>query len=51
MQVVLGGVDISTYEPDFDQVIPVERAIVHKNYSQTVRGTAHNDVGEAMCFI
>ena len=48
MQVVLGGVDIRTEEPDYDQVIPVERAIVHNNYSQTDHGTAHNDVGEVM---
>nr|XP_033467828.1 hyaluronan-binding protein 2-like [Epinephelus lanceolatus] len=34
MQVVLGGVDIEKNEV-FDQVIPVERAIVHEQYRQS----------------
>ena len=47
MQVVLGGVDIRADE-EYDQIIPVERAILHKDYRRTIYGTAHNDVGEAM---
>ena len=47
MQVVLGGVDVTTEEPS-DQVISVERAIIHSNYSESENGTASNDLGEAM---
>lgn len=44
MQVVLGGVDIEKNEV-FDQVIPVERAIVHEQYRQSPFAL-YNDVGE-----
>ncbi|CAJ1081012.1 LOW QUALITY PROTEIN: hyaluronan-binding protein 2-like [Xyrichtys novacula] len=42
MQVVLGGVDIEKDEV-YDQVIPVEKAIVHEEYRQTPFAL-HNDV-------
>ena len=48
MQVVLGGVEVRREEPDYDQVISVEKAILHNNYSTTPHGTASNDVGEVM---
>lgn len=44
MQAVLGGVDIEKDEV-YDQVIPVERAIMHEEYRQTP-SALHNDVGE-----
>lgn len=44
MQVVLGGVDIEKNEA-YDQVIPVERAIVHEEYKESPFAL-HNDVGE-----
>lgn len=44
MQVVMGGVDIKKDEA-FDQVIPVERAIVHDDYNEGPFAI-HNDVGE-----
>lgn len=44
MQVVLGGVDIQRDEV-YDQVIPVEKAIVHEDYKQSPFAL-HNDVGE-----
>ncbi|KAM4624561.1 hyaluronan-binding protein 2-like [Polymixia lowei] len=42
MQVVLGGVDIEKDE-EYDQVISVERAIVHQDYKETPFGL-YNDV-------
>ncbi|XP_065806110.1 hyaluronan-binding protein 2-like isoform X1 [Labrus bergylta] len=42
MQVVLGGVDIEKDET-FDQVIPVEKAIMHENYKESPFAL-HNDV-------
>ncbi|XP_058476929.1 hyaluronan-binding protein 2 [Solea solea] len=42
MQVVLGGVDIEKHE-EYDQVIPVVRAIVHENYKRSPFAL-HNDV-------
>lgn len=45
MRVVLGGVDIHKDEM-YDQVIPVERAIVHEGYNQSPFAL-YNDVGEA----
>lgn len=45
MQVVLGGVDIEKDEI-YDQVVPVEKAIVHENYRESPFAL-HNDVGEA----
>lgn len=45
MQVVLGGVDIEKDEI-YDQVVPVEKAIVHENYRKSPFAL-HNDVGEA----
>ncbi|KAF7666530.1 hypothetical protein LDENG_00103000 [Lucifuga dentata] len=42
MQVVLGGVDIEK-EEEYDQVIPVEKAIVHENYKESPFAL-HNDV-------
>ncbi len=44
MQVVLGGVDIQKDEA-YDQVIPVEKAIVHEDYKESPFAL-HNDVGE-----
>lgn len=44
MQVVLGGVDIEKDEV-YDQVIPVEKAIVHEEYKESPFAL-HNDVGE-----
>lgn len=44
MQVVLGGVDIEKDET-YDQVIPVEKAIVHEEYKESPFAL-HNDVGE-----
>lgn len=44
MQVVLGGVDIERDEA-YDQVIPVEKAIMHEDYKQT-SFALHNDIGE-----
>lgn len=46
MRVVLGGVDIQKDET-YDQVIPVERAIVHESYNQSPFAL-YNDVGEAL---
>lgn len=46
MRVVLGGVDIQKDET-YDQVIPVERAIVHEGYKQSPFAL-YNDVGEAL---
>lgn len=46
MRVVLGGVDIQKDET-YDQVIPVQRAIVHEGYSQSPFAL-YNDVGEAL---
>lgn len=45
MRVVLGGVDIEKDEA-YDQVIPVEKAVVHEAYNQTPFAL-YNDVGEA----
>lgn len=45
MRVVLGGVDIQKDET-YDQVIPVERTIVHEGYNQSPFAL-YNDVGEA----
>ncbi|XP_039991868.1 hyaluronan-binding protein 2 [Xiphias gladius] len=42
MQVVLGGVDIEKDEV-YDQVVPVEKAIVHEEYKETPFAL-HNDV-------
>lgn len=42
---VLGGVDIEKDEA-YDQVIPVEKAVVHEAYNQTPFAL-YNDVGEA----
>ncbi|KAK9530357.1 hypothetical protein VZT92_011863 [Zoarces viviparus] len=42
MQVVLGGVDIEKDEI-YDQVIPVEKAIVHENYKETAFAL-YNDI-------
>ncbi|KAM9837931.1 hyaluronan-binding protein 2 [Aulostomus maculatus] len=42
MQVVMGGVDIEKEEA-FDQVVPVERAIVHEDYRQSPFAL-HNDI-------
>ncbi|TNN67712.1 Hyaluronan-binding protein 2 [Liparis tanakae] len=42
MQVVLGGVDLEKEEV-FDQVIPVEKAIVHEKYKETP-SALYNDV-------
>ncbi|KAM7370771.1 hypothetical protein PAMP_010292 [Pampus punctatissimus] len=42
MQVVLGGVDIQKDEV-YDQVIPVERAVVHQNYKESPFAL-HNDI-------
>ncbi|XP_068439563.1 hyaluronan-binding protein 2 [Clinocottus analis] len=42
MQVVLGGVDIEK-EEIYDQVIPVEKAIVHENYRATP-SAVYNDI-------
>ncbi|XP_024913483.1 hyaluronan-binding protein 2 [Cynoglossus semilaevis] len=42
LQVVLGGVDLEKDEA-YDQVVPVERAIVHEGYRQTPFAL-HNDV-------
>lgn len=54
MRVVLGGVDIQKDET-YDQVIPVERAIVHEGYNHIESPFAlYNDVGEAsmsLCFL
>lgn len=44
MQVVLGGVDIERDEA-YDQVIPVEKAIMHEDYKQSPFAL-HNDIGE-----
>lgn len=44
MQVVLGGVDIEKDEV-YDQVIRVEKAIVHEEYKESPFAL-HNDVGE-----
>lgn len=44
MQVALGGVDIEKDEA-YDQVIPVEKAIVHENYNQSPFAL-YNDIGE-----
>lgn len=44
MQVVLGGVDIEKDEAS-DQVIPVEKVIVHEHYRETPYAL-HNDIGE-----
>lgn len=41
---VLGGVDLEKDEA-YDQVVPVERAIVHEGYRQTPFAL-HNDVGK-----
>ena len=46
MQVVLGGVDIEKAEV-YDQVIPVERAIMHEGYKAT-HFALYNDVGEVL---
>lgn len=46
MQVVLGGVDIEKDEV-YDQVVPVEKAIVHEEYKETPFAL-HNDVGEVL---
>lgn len=43
VQVVLGGVDIEKDEAS-DQVIPVEKVIVHEHYRET--HALHNDIGE-----
>lgn len=45
MQVALGGVDIEKDEV-YDQVIPVEKAIVHENYNQSPF-VLYNDIGKA----
>lgn len=45
MRVVLGGVDIEKDEA-YDQVIPVEKVVVHEAYNQTPFAL-YNDVGEA----
>lgn len=45
MRVVLGGVDIEKDEA-YDQVIPVQKAVVHEAYNQTPFAL-YNDVGEA----
>ncbi|XP_072312992.1 hyaluronan-binding protein 2-like [Eucyclogobius newberryi] len=42
MQVVLGGVDIETHEV-FDQIVPVEKAVVHENYRASPFAL-HNDI-------
>lgn len=44
LQVVLGGVDIEKDEAS-DQVIPVEKVIVHEHYRETP-SALHNDIGE-----
>ncbi len=44
MQVVLGGVDIEKDEM-YDQVIPVDKAIVHEEYKESPVAL-HNDIGE-----
>uniref|UniRef100_A0A8C6WGT5 trypsin n=1 Tax=Neogobius melanostomus TaxID=47308 RepID=A0A8C6WGT5_9GOBI len=43
MQVVLGGVDIEKHEV-YNQIVPVERAIVHENYRYTPLAI-YNDIG------
>lgn len=43
MQVVLGGVDLDKAE-QYDQTIPVQRAIVHENYKESPFAL-HNDIG------
>ncbi|KAK9530358.1 hypothetical protein VZT92_011863 [Zoarces viviparus] len=44
MQVVLGGVDLEKDEI-YDQVIPVEKAIVHEDYKKTLNPfVLHNDI-------
>ena len=45
---VLGGVDIEKDEA-YDQVIPVEKAIVHPAYRETPFAL-HNDVGKVQRF-
>lgn len=44
MQVELGGISLDKTE-DSEQIIPVEKAIVHENYRETP-DALHNDVGE-----
>ena len=44
MQVVLGGVDLEKDEV-YDQVIPVENAIVHEVHRESPFAL-HNDIGE-----
>ena len=48
MQVVLVGVDIGKDEV-YDQVIPVERAVVHEDYRESPFAL-HNDVGKMKRF-
>lgn len=43
MQVVLGGVDLEKDEI-YDQVIPVEKAVVHEDYRETPF-VLYNDIG------
>ena len=53
MQVVLGGVFLTRNEPLIEQVIPVVRAIVHKDYRQKEYPdgslpSSKSDIGESM---
>ncbi|KAM8836591.1 hyaluronan-binding protein 2 [Spinachia spinachia] len=42
MQVVLGGIDLAKDEP-YDQVIPVEKAVVHEDFKETP-SALYNDI-------
>jgi len=49
MQVLLGAVDRTKGE-EYNQIIPVERVFVHKEFKIVeIPFSAHNDIGEALC--